>query len=235
MQQQQIHAGIAVTVLLVLAAAGVDAQSVSPTDLNSLVLGARIVGPVGPEVETSLVNPSEESIGDLIGSVACPEGIDPCVPPNNPPGTIYTYAHTVTPGVDLPNDPPFPQPGVVVSLNDVTEFALGFAAEGFNGVAGFDFSQATDAIGDPGLIAIEQLGDGSLVWTLSSLDWDAGEPITFFWQTTQPPSGPGGTYAISDGVVTGVGAGPLPTEIPEPGTAVTIGLITLAGLGARRG
>jgi len=188
------------------------------------------VGPVGPEVDATFVNAGGDGVGDLISSVSCPDGFAACMPPNNPQGTIYTYAHTATPGVDLPNDPPFPSPDTILPLDDVTQFGLGFAAEGFNGVAGFSFSEAAAAVGTPGAVAIERLDDGSLVWSVSTDDWDTGEPITFFWQTMQPPSGPGGIYAISNALTSGSGNGPLPIPVPEPGSAVLVGFAAIGVL-----
>lgn len=233
MNRSQI--GFGVVVLIAVMAGGVTAQSITATDLDGLALGAKIVGPVGPEVETSLINPAGESLGDLSSSVSCPDGFAQCTPPSNPAGTIYTYVHTVTPGVDLPNDGPFlPNPDVVIAFDDVTEFGLGFEAVGFNGVAGYRFSDAAAALGGADAFDIEQLGDGSLLWTLSTNDWDVGESISFFWQTTQPPSGPGGVYSISDGLATGSGAGPLPTAVPEPGTAAMLGLFLGLGRVRRR-
>ena len=209
-------------ILPILAIGRVGAVPIAPTNLDSRPLGARIVGPVGPTVDTSLVNAAGESVGDLQGSVSCPVGFASCVPPNNPAGTIYTYVHGITPGVDFPNDPPFPQPTVVGSFDDVTKFSLGFPAEGFNGVAGFSASDTNAALGPGGQFGIELLSDGSLQWTANGAGWGTGETIAFFWQTTQPPSGPGGIYTVSNGVTSGSGRGPLPTAVPatvpEPAT-----------------
>ena len=107
------------------------AVTIEATNLDGLSLGVKIVGPVGPDVETSFVNTSGEAVGDLSSSVSCPSGFSACIPPDNPAGTIYTYIHVVTPGVDLPNDPPFPAPDVSVPFDQVTEFTLGFPATGF--------------------------------------------------------------------------------------------------------
>lgn len=208
--------------LLILAIGHVGAVPLTATNLDSLTLGPQIVGPVGPTVDTSLVNAAGESLGDLRGGVSCPAGFAVCVPPTNPPGTIYTYVHEITPGVDFTNDGPFlPQPPVV-PFDDVTEFSLGFPAEGFNGVAGFSFLATQTALGAGGDFGIELLSDGSLQWTASGTGWGMGETIAFFWQTTQPPSGPGGVYQVRNGITSGTGAGPLPTPvpaaIPEPAT-----------------
>tara|TARA_R110002073_G_scaffold334758_1_gene524984 strand:+ start:588 stop:1136 length:549 start_codon:yes stop_codon:yes gene_type:complete len=140
----------------------------------------------------------------------------------------YTYQHQIVPGVDHPNDSPFSPPDSVVPLDGVTEFRLQFPAHGFLGVAGFDFGQAALAIGGT-VISIEQLDDGSLVWKLpNDSGWDTGENITFFWQTTQRPSGPGGVYAVTNQALSGVGNGPIPEPVPI--LAPTTGLLMLAGL-----
>ena len=206
-----------------------------PTDLDSFNLGPLVVGPVGPQVETTFVNISGEGVGDLISSVACPFGFALCDPSANPVGTIYTYLYEVTPGVDFPNDPPFPSPSTILPLENVTDFGLGFGAEGFNNVIGFSFSQAAAA--NPGAnITIEQRADNSLVWNLSAnAGWSTGETITFFWQTTQPPSGPGGTYGIANAAQAGFANGPLPTTapnatVPEPSFSPLFGLAGLVFL-----
>lgn len=195
-----------------------NAASLIPTNFDELNLGATIVGPVGPEVETTLVNPDDFGLGDLTSSVSCPPGFTSCVPPENPTGTIYTYVHQVTPGVDFPNDPPFPQPENNIPFNNVQQFSLGFDAAGFNGVAGYSFSQAENALGSDANFNIEQLDDGRLTWTVSGGEnWDTNtvnpETITFFWQTTQAPSGPGGTYIASNNSTFGSGNGPLPVPV----------------------
>ena len=121
---------------------------ITPTDLGTLTLGPNIVGPVGPTVEASFVNGSNESLGDISSGVACPDGFATCEPPNNPAGTIYTYVYEIAPGVDaFPNDGPFPQPPLTdPPFDEVTEFQLDFAP-GSNGIAGFDFGQADSALG----------------------------------------------------------------------------------------
>ncbi|MGB0909618.1 MAG: PEP-CTERM sorting domain-containing protein [Nitrospirales bacterium] len=209
--------GILVFVSLIILTIGrVSAVTIAALDLDGLTLGPQIVGPVGPTVDSSFVNAAGDSLGDLQGSVSCPTGSAACIPPTNPPGTIYTYVHAITPGVDFPNDPPFPQPAIVVPFEDAMEFSLGFPAEGFNGVAGFSSSDTNAALGPGGDFSIELLSDGSLQWMTNETGWGSGETIVFFWQTTQPPSGPGGAYQISNGITLGSGAGPLPTPAPAP-------------------
>ncbi|WP_218353508.1 exosortase, PEP-CTERM interaction domain protein [Alteromonas lipotrueiana] len=208
---------IASTILMSGLLAEANAEPIEATDFDSLDLGAKIVGPVGPDVEVSVINDSGDSIGDLRSSVSCPAGFAECLPPNTPAGTIYTYSHTLIPGVDLPNDEPFPMPGTLLPFDDVSEFSLGFAATGFNGIAGYSFSEAEDAGVE---FTIEHFATGEISWTSNNSDWDTGEGITFFWQTSQAPSGPSGTYMIGNSNSSGVGAGPIPSAIAvsEPPT-----------------
>ncbi|MEM8778730.1 MAG: exosortase, PEP-CTERM interaction domain protein [Cyanobacteria bacterium P01_G01_bin.49] len=201
---------------LSLASLEASAVSIAPTNLDDLTLGAKIVGPVGAEVETSLIDANGDGLGDLISSVSCPVGFSECLPPENPPQTIYTYIHEVTPGVDFPNDdPPFPQPSVVLPFENVTEFRLSFEPFGFTGVAGYRFTEATTALGTPAQFNLE-LNNDSLIWTApNDSNWNTGETITFFWQTLQPPSGPGGLYTASNNNQLGSAMGPLPLPVQK--------------------
>lgn len=186
------------------------ATPITSVDFYSLNLGAMISGPVGPEVEVSLLNPDGNSLGDLRSSVSCPEGFATCIPADNDAGTIYTYVHTIIPGVDNPNDAPFLNPATILPFDDVAGFSLGFEAIGFNGIAGFGFSDASTA----GIsFDIDLNIDNELVWSTDSDGWDTGEEITFFWQTTQAPSGPTGVYNVSNNLDSASGIGPLPTPL----------------------
>ncbi|MBF2017824.1 MAG: exosortase, PEP-CTERM interaction domain protein [Rivularia sp. T60_A2020_040] len=213
-----------------------NAASIIATNFDNLSLGAAIVGPVGPFVETSLINANNQGLGDLKSGVFCPAGFTSCVPPQNPQGTIYTYVHQVTPGVDFPNDAPFPFPENIIPFNDVSQFSLGFNASGFNNVVGYSFSQAENALGSDGKFKIKQLDDGKLIWTVSGGEgWNTNtsnpETITFFWQTTQPPSGPGGTYIASNNNTLGSGAGPLPIPVQKvPEHNGILGLLAVSTL-----
>ncbi|MEM6400853.1 MAG: exosortase, PEP-CTERM interaction domain protein, partial [Cyanobacteria bacterium P01_D01_bin.116] len=85
---------------------------------------------------------------------------------------------------------------------------------------------------------IEQLDDGSLAWTLSGgAAWDTNssnpETVTFFWQTTQAPSGPGGIYIASNNSTSGRGNGPLPTPAQTvPENKGILGLLAISTLGS---
>ncbi|MDT0596323.1 exosortase, PEP-CTERM interaction domain protein [Glaciecola petra] len=208
-----------------------NASDISITNLDKIEMGAKIVGPVGPEVEVSLIDKNGDSLGDLTSSVSCPEDMDECIVSKNPSGTIYTYQHTVIPGVDKANDKPFPNPETVINFENVKRFSLGFEASGFNGVAGYSYTAAQNAKLS---FEVHQSSTGELVWTISSGAWDTGEAITFFWQTSQAPSGPGGKYNASNADNSATGRGPLPrpiestlaTQVPAP---VTFGML-VAGI-----
>ncbi len=214
--------------ILVLAPFSAHGLMITPTDLNALALGASIVGPVGPTVDASFLNAANDSLGDMRGGVACPAGFAVCAPPANPAGTIYTYIYEIAPGVDaFANDPPFPQPPLASpAFDQVVRFQLDLAP-GSNGVAGFDFAQANNALGNGADFQIDLLND-VLTWTVSggNSDWNTGEIITFFWQTTQPPTGPGNVYAISNASDTGHAVGPSPAPLPvvSPGSLSLLGL-----------
>lgn len=221
------YANSAVCVLIfLLFSQSSNATAITSVNYDTLLIGAKIVGPVGPDVEVSLINLNGDSVGDLSSSVSCPDGFTACEPPLNASGTIYTYTHTVIPGVDNPNDAPFPNPGTVLPFDDVSQFSLGFAATGFNGVAGYSFTDAANANVE---FSIELLPSGEISWVTNNMDWDTGETITFFWQTTQAPSGPGGTFNISNSNGSASGAGPIPTaiQVKEPATlsVVLLGLL----------
>ena len=213
---------------LALAPFSAHALMIAPTDLNTLALGARIVGPVGPTVDASFLNAANDSLGDIRGGVACPAGFAVCAPPANPAGTLYTYVYEIAPGVDaFANDPPFPQPPLAnPAFDQVVRFQLDLAP-GSNGVAGFDFAQAGNALGNGADFQIELLNN-VLTWTVSggNSDWNSGEIITFFWQTTQPPTGPGNVYAISNASDAGHAVGPSPAPLPvvSPGSLSLLGL-----------
>lgn len=196
-----------------LLATSVSASPISSNDFDVLNIGAKIVGPVGPDVEVSIINGDGNSVGDLSSSVSCPEGFTTCVPSNNSPGTIYTYAHTVIPGFDKVNDAPFPNPPVVLAFDNVQNFKLGYEAVGFNGIAGYSFSNAASANVN---FDIDLNNAGELVWSTTTDEWDSEEQITFFWQTTQAPSGPGGVFAISNPESMATGVGPVPAALPVP-------------------
>lgn len=189
------------------AAAALDAG-----DFAQLDLGATIEGPQGPEVKTSLAN-ADGNFADITSYVACPSGMATCDPATAPRGTVYTYVHTVYPGED--NDASTGA-GAGATSSDVeraTLFRMTRPATGFTGTVGYAKAEALAAIGEKADIIVT-CDNGALAWTVSAGDggdqWQAREPITFYWQSTVPPSGPAEAYAIDVDGTRARGAGPYP-------------------------
>ena len=55
-----------------MAHTSVSADPVDAIDLDNLPLGAKIVGPVGPEVETTFVKRDGDGVGDLVAVLHAP-------------------------------------------------------------------------------------------------------------------------------------------------------------------
>ncbi|NCP12290.1 MAG: exosortase, PEP-CTERM interaction domain protein [Sphingomonadales bacterium] len=208
-------------------AEGVVANGIVIADLDAIELGPKIVGPVGPEVEASLATPLA-AIGDLSSWVVCPprltagEGekgvkIERCEPGNMAPGTVYTYVHAVTPGVDRPNDRPFAQPEAVTMPAAIQAFRVTVPLAGFTGKAGYSFGDATRALGKDGAISVACLQQ-AIVYAITAPKggWRKGQTIRFFWQSTVPPAGPAAKYELAADGKRGIGAGPAPAQ-PENG------------------
>lgn len=190
----------------------VSANPVTVLDLASLTLGAAVNGPVGVTVDSGF-DDAGLNYGDFSGGAICPAGFITCIPPANPAGTIYTYVQSITPFADpVPNDGPFPNASGAGTPGNINFYGLGFDPAGVNGVAGYDFAQASAAGVSFG---VHDSGSG-ITWTTQGGDWSAGETISFFFQTTQGPSGPGGVYQIGNGTFTAAARGPLPAALPAP-------------------
>lgn len=187
------------------------------TGLGEMVLGPRIVGPQGPEVVGTLSFEGQE-IAQITSFVACPapaENAAPaeeCDPEFEPEGAIFTYVHRVTPGEG--------------ASGPLLSFRTSRPATGFANTLGFDRDEAKAALGDDYAIGV-QIDNGALIWRIEAGDgWDAGEEITFFWQSTLPPEGPAEAYEVETSLGRAAGTGPFPPAevIEETGdTAPTEG------------
>lgn len=196
------------------------ADSLETGDFGALKLGAKIVGPQGPEVKAKLSNAAGD-FADITSYVACPEAMTTCDPATAPEGTIYTYVHIVYPGED--NDPD--TGGSEANTSSHIELADGFymtsPAHGFTGGVGYSKAEAMAAIGAKADVAVT-CQDGKLVWTVSAGDggdqWEQAEPLTFYWQSLLPPAGPRPVYEIAANYTTADGPGPYPAaskDIPN--------------------
>ena len=188
-------------------------KDVEPGDFADLQLGAKVVGPQGDEVKTSLSNEAG-ILADITSYVACPAGMDVCDPATAPEDTVYTYVHIVYPGEDMD-----PTTGAGEGADDIdvemaTAFKMTAPAHGFNGVAGFSKAEAIAAAGDKVQVVLTCDDQGALLWTVNAGDggnqWEDAEPLTFFWQSTLPPAGPAPHYEIRADKVSGTGDGPYP-------------------------
>lgn len=183
-------------------------------DFGELKLGAKIVGPQGPEVQGALTN-AAGTFADIRSFVACPEGMDPCDPKTAPAGTIYTYVHVVIPGTNLTKNADGVSteqgnPGDVNHVERVTGFRSLRKVSGFTGSAGYSFAEAKNAMGSEGEVGL-MCDKGQLVWRMGGgTRWNFKEPITFYWQSTVPPAGPAEAYAIEADFTQATGTGPFP-------------------------
>jgi hypothetical protein len=171
-----------------------------PADFATLKLGATIAG---SEAASQFASDGQ-ALAEVASYVACPEGVSPCDPRALPADTVYTYVHRVTPGK---------------AVASATVFRTARPATGFANGVGYDNAEAAAALGPDGQIDVAA-DNGALVWRVIGGDgWKAGEPITFYWQSTLPPAGASDAYLVeSDGSVA-IGSGPFPAKekaVDEP-------------------
>ena len=200
---------LVLVLILSLASAGAAsaAHIVIPTDYDTVVgtFGPLFAGPTVDLFDAALPPP------DTIGSLENWVYFD---------GDIYTYVHLVTPSVD-----------------NVSEFNTSFPVLGFNDVAGWSFSDAL-AAGGLGLssdFTLEHDGDDTLDWgtsgQLATSAWNAGESITFFFQSDLSPT-EGAYQLINSEIGTATSFAP---QVPEPGTVLLLGgALIMIALGRRR-
>jgi hypothetical protein len=126
-------------------------------------------------------------------------------------GTTYLYTQTVTP---------------MTSLNFT--FNTEFAVPGFTGAAGWSFSDAASAgaSGDLMDFHVQTFGD-RIVWMAlpggAFGNWNAFEPITFFFASTQPPTIKNyNTFSFLP-MEFGTAQGLAPSPVPEPGSIALFG------------
>lgn len=168
-------------------------KTLVPADLGTLKLGAKIAG---SEAESKFVSDGA-TLAEVTSYVACPERVTVCDPKTLPPETIYTYVHAVTPGK---------------AIASATLFRTARPAAGFANGVGYDEAQAAAALGPDGEIDVSA-DNGALVWRVIGGDgWKAGEPITFYWQSTLSPAGTSEAYLVETDGSVAIGSGPFPAK-----------------------
>ena len=195
------------------------------TQLRNLTLLAMLVTPTGVFAATPITPTNLDDI-NLGVSVEDPAGKN--VIPSNVGtfdaevfySTSYTYVFQMNPLVD-----------------DVREILSPLYLEGYNGVAGWSFSDASSAGGpsDGTAWALALTSNDSLRWDTpaqedSSNFFDGSESIRFFYQSIWGPGTLYGNHNIATGTTAGFASGPMPA-VPEP---ATLGLLLLGGLALLR-
>lgn len=171
-----------------------------PADFASLTLGAKVVG---SDAKGRFVSDGQ-TLAEVSSYVACSDGVTNCDPSSLPGDTVYTYVHVVTPGR---------------GVTSATLFRTARPVAGFANGVGYDNAQAATALGPNGQIDVAA-DNGALVWRVIGGDgWKAGEPITFYWQSTQPPAGSTDAYLVETDGSVAIGSGPFPAKekpVDEP-------------------
>lgn len=185
-------------------------RTLAAADLDMAMLGAKIVGPQGPEVETVLSAGNRE-IGKMVSFVACPAGVEECKPGEMPEGTIYTYVHQVT-LADAQPTAEQPETGPEVVESPPSLFRMTENAHGFTRAVGYSTAQALAALGSEDAISITS-DDGRIIWRVVEGDgWKPGTTISFWWQSTLPPAGPADAYLLEIDGNQAIAKGPFPAE-----------------------
>lgn len=170
------------------------AVPVSPADLATVGLGAPVGGVMIDDFTAAV--PPPPNIGDATTRVFFD-------------GTQYVYTQQVFPNGDL---------------NFV--FSTEFNVSGFTGLAGWRFSDAAaaGAGGGAGDFHIENIG-GRLMWAAmfggAFGEWNAFEPITFFFASTLPPTIKNYSLFTLNPLELGSAQGLAP--VPEPGSIALFG------------
>jgi hypothetical protein len=157
-------------------------------DFTELKLGPTLEG---SEFETTLKGFAGAEAGRLEGYVACAEGLESCADAGE--NAVYTYVLELTP------------------RDASSAFRTAERAYGFTGVAGYDKAALRTAL--PGDSRLTMLcSDGVLVWAIEGGEGWRGKPVTFYWQSTSPPSDTGSGYVLVTDGKRSAAAAPSPTE-----------------------
>ncbi len=154
---------------------------------------------------------SDVMVGDRLARVtalvACPKELTECDPATAPEGTVYTYVLTVTPELAPPIESA-PTPVGATGPGETPVAPLEAPAElvrttrvvpGFNAAVGYSKAEAEAALGAAEALTVT-LDQNQLIWRVTGgSGWQAGKPITLYWQSTRPPAGPAAAYRLEYG------------------------------------
>lgn len=180
-------------------------------DLDLSTLGARIEGPQGNSFST-ILSAGNIEVGRMVSFIACPAGTAECRPAAMPEGTIYTYVHRVTlddADADIGAAPAAVGPEVIE--NAPTLFRTTQSAHGFNAAVGYSSAEAQSALGNADAISISS-ESGQLIWRATEGKWKPGTSITFWWQSTLPPTPPSDSYLLEIEGKQAIARGPFPAK-----------------------
>ncbi len=188
------------------------AKALPAGDLTEFTLGGHVGGGKDGGTTSAMTN-GAGTFADLRSFVACPKGMATCNPATAPAGTIYTYVLVVYPGGDNNAKTGAGAHNTASDIERATAFRMTMPAHGFTGKAGYAKPEALAAIG-PKADVVVSCDAGKIVWTVSAGDggnqWEQKEPLTFYWQSTLPPSGTAKAYAFDADSTTATGSGPYP-------------------------
>ena len=181
-----------------------------------LVLTLAVPATAGPIVPTNL-DAIQFGLGTLVATHS--DAFDVASPPPNTMGALFS-------SVFFDGDTYTYLSRVVPSVNDVSHLNTAFTIAGFTGQIGWSFGQAALAGGDGNALdfltgTFNDRGHWLALNRGLGENWDFGEPITFFFRSTKPPTL--GDYNLLNGEA-GTAEGFAP--VPEPGTM----MLTASGL-----
>lgn len=139
-------------------------------DFDRLVLASPPV-PVGNWVYDlgGIVDEPDYASVSVTGDYRCAPEQQPCNRAAMAEGEVITHVRTLTPRAGT-GDTPFVE--------------LELDGNGFNGIAGFSYSQARAALGEDGAFSLSCYDGRFRLQRELGDSWSAGEPLTVFWQET---------------------------------------------------
>lgn len=172
-------------------------------DFDPAMLGARVAAMESTDVEVG------DGLARVTAFVACPKQMTACDPAELPEGTVFTYVLTIAPEQDeeeeeeevratpSPTLAPDPSEAPVAPLEAPAELVrMTLPAPGFRGAVGFSREEAAAALGQDDALTVT-LDQNRLIWRVTEgAGWQAGKPITLWWQSTRAPAKPAPSYRL---------------------------------------